>query len=417
MALKTEAARAAPLLATISMVALETDDHTLRRNLTLIGLPVADGEAGEPGTILVRPLASAPSEQEQKQPTLFTCEDDGFNERLACVRRGGAGLLVRPYPIDELRRVIGHCQRPVGFAGRRVLVVEDDAAMSSLITKSLTSAGYKVDCVGAASELIDKLLDFHPDLLLLDLHLPDCTGAEMALIVRQLPGFATMPILYVSGESDPVSQVAALKCGADGFITKPIRPRDLIGRIDAVVTRLSELDRLAHFDALTGVFNARAARLELQMAMRVATRASAKLSVALIDVDHFKKVNDVHGHMVGDRVLQRLGQLLNRHFRGSDLVGRLGGEEFLVLMPGASGEDASRLVDDARRLFPQACRGASEDVALPPATFSAGVAEWDGAQSPEALTDIADKRLYRAKAGGRNQVVWSDGADGGSASG
>jgi diguanylate cyclase (GGDEF)-like protein len=410
MTIKTEPARPAPLLTTVSMVALETDDHTLRRNLTLIGLPVADGDAGEPGAILVRPLASAPSPREQEQPTLFTCEDDGFAERLASVRRGGAGLLVRPYPLDELRRVIANCQRPAGFSGRRVLVVEDDVAMSTLITKTLISAGYRVDCVQAASELIDKLLDFHPDLLLLDLHLPDCTGAELALIVRQLPGFATMPILYVSGESDPMHQVAALKCGADGFISKPIRPRDLIGRIDAVVTRLSELDRLAHFDALTGVFNARAARLELHMAMRVAARAAGKLSVALIDVDHFKKVNDVHGHMVGDRVLQRLGQLLTHHFRGSDMVGRLGGEEFLVLMPGASAENASRQVDSVRRLFPQACQGASEDVALPPATFSAGVSEWDGALSPEALTDLADQRLYRAKSEGRNRVVWSDAA-------
>ncbi len=403
-----ECARPSPLLSSVSMVALETDDQSLRRNLTLIGIPVADGDAGEPGTILVRPLSSAPLAREHEQPTLFTCDDDGFNERLACVRRGGAGLLVRPYPIDELRRVIANCQRPGGFSGRRVLVVEDDSAMAALITQTLIGAGYRVERARAASELIDKLMDFHPDLLLLDLHLPDCTGAELALIARQLPGFATMPILYVSGESDPVSQVAALKCGADGFISKPIRPRDLIGRIDAVVTRLSELDRLAHFDALTGVFNARATRLELTMAIRVAARTSAKLSIALIDVDHFKKVNDVHGHMVGDRVLQRLGQLLMQHFRGSDMVGRLGGEEFLVIMPGASAEDTNRLVDSVRRSFPQACQGNSGEAGLPPATFSAGVAEWDKLQTPEALTDLADQRLYRAKAEGRNRIVSSD---------
>jgi diguanylate cyclase (GGDEF)-like protein len=231
---------------------------------------------------------------------------------------------------------------------------------------------------------------------------------RLALIARQLPGFATMPILYISGESNPVAQVAALKCGADGFISKPIRPRDLIGRIDAVVTRLSELDRLAHFDALTGVLNARATRLELQMAMRVAARASGKISIALIDVDHFKKVNDVHGHMVGDRVLQRLGQLLTQHFRGSDMVGRLGGEEFLLVMPGASIEDTSRVVDAVRKLFPQACKGTSHEAGLPPATFSAGVAQWDGEMSPEALTHLADQRLYRAKAEGRNRVISID---------
>jgi diguanylate cyclase (GGDEF)-like protein len=408
MTVMIECVRPAILLPAVRMVALETDDHALRRNLTLIGLPVMEGDTAEPGTILVRPLSSAPSSRDHEQPTLFTCEDDGFNERLACVRRGGAGLLIRPYPIDELRRVIANCQRPAGFSNRRVLVVEDDTAMAALITQTLLNAGYRVECAEAASELIDKLLDFHPDLLLLDLHLPDCTGAELALIARQLPGFATMPILYISGESNSTNQVAALKCGADGFITKPIRPRDLIGRIDAVVSRLSELDRLAHFDALTGVFNARAARLELQMAMRVAARSGADLSIVLIDVDHFKKVNDVHGHMVGDRVLQRLGQLLTQHFRGSDMVGRLGGEEFLVVMPGASLKDALGLVDSVRKLFPLACKGACEEAGLPAATFSAGVAQWDGAMSPEALTDLADQRLYRAKAEGRNRVVSSD---------
>ena len=322
MSMMSESARPSTLLPAVKMVALETDDDTLRRNLALIGLPVTDGHAGGAGAILVRPLSSAPSPREHERPTLFTCEDDGFNERLACVRRGGAGLLVRPYPIEELRRVIANCQRPIGFSGRRVLLVEDDSAMASLITQTLSSAGYRVDRAKAASELIDKLLDFHPDLLLLDLHLPDCTGAELALIARQLPGFATMPILYVSGESNPVNQVAALKCGADGFISKPIRPRDLISRIDAVVNRLSELDRLAHFDVLTGVFNARATRLELQTAMRAAARAGVNISIALIDVDHFKKVNEVHGHMVGDKVLQHLGQLLTQHFRSSDMVGR-----------------------------------------------------------------------------------------------
>jgi diguanylate cyclase (GGDEF)-like protein len=403
-----ECARPAVLLPEVKMVALETDDHALRRNLTLIGLPVMESDGTEPGTILVRPLTSAPSSRDQEQPTLFTCEDDGFNERLACVRRGGAGLLIRPYPIDELRRVISNCQRPAGFSNRRVLVVEDDTAMAALIAQTLLNAGYRVECAKAASELIDKLLDFHPDLLLLDLHLPDCTGAELALIARQLPGFATMPILYISGESNSMNQVAALKCGADGFITKPIRPRDLIGRIDAVVSRLSELDRLAHFDALTGVFNARAARLELQMAMRVAARSGADLSIVLIDVDHFKKVNDVHGHMVGDRVLQRLGQLLTQRFRGSDMVGRLGGEEFLVVMPGASLKDAVGLVDSVRKLFPLACQGTCEEAGLPAATFSAGVSQWDGLMSPEALTDLADQRLYRAKAEGRNRVVSGD---------
>ena len=408
MTVLLDCARPAPLLTAVAMVALETDDPTLRRNLTMIGLPVADGPAGEPGTILIRPLNSPPLAVEHELPTIFTCDDDGFHERLACVRRGGAGLLVQPYPIDELRRVIAACQRPMGFTGRRVLVVEDDSAMAALISQTLIGAGYRVERVKAACDLIDKLLDFHPDLLLLDLHLPDCTGAELALMARQLPGFATMPILYVSGETDPISQVAALKCGADGFISKPIRPRDLIGRIDAVVTRLSELDRLAHFDALTGVFNARACRMELQMAMRAAARTSSKLSIALIDVDHFKKVNDVHGHMVGDRVLQRVGQLLMQHFRGSDLVGRLGGEEFLAVMPGASALDTNRLLDAVRRLFPQACLGNNAEAALPPATFSAGVAQWDGQQSPESLTHLADERLYRAKAEGRNRIVCSD---------
>lgn len=394
------------LLEAVRMIALETLDDELGHNLRLLGLPIADEASAITGaTIRIRPLAMPPRAEEQEQPTIFTAESDGIEQRLACVRRGGVGLLVNPFPMDELRRVIAACQRPIGFSGRRVLVVEDDASMATVIAQTLIKAGYRVERASTSGEVIDRLMDFHPDVLLLDLHLADCSGAELALIVRQLPGFATTPILYVSGEKDPQSQIAALKCGADGFITKPIRRADLVGRIDAVVGRLAELDRLAHFDALTGVYNARASRLELQRAMSVAARGDGLLSAGLIDVDHFKKVNDVHGHLIGDRVLQRLGKLLREHFRGSDIVGRLGGEEFLVIMPGATATNAERLLDTARALFPDACRGANENVALPASTFSAGVACWDGKQSPESFLSLADQRLYRAKAEGRNRVL------------
>jgi len=397
----------------ISAVILETRDATLRHHLELLGLPILDDLESPKmrSAVRIRPLTTSPIQEEREQPTLFTSDLDTINQRLECVRRGGAGLLTRPFPFDEVQRVIASLRRPIGATGRRVLIIEDDESMAKTMDQVLRRAGYRSEHLSSADGMIDKLLEYRPDVLLLDLQLPGCYGAELALIARQLPGFSTMPILYVSGENDPGSQIAALKCGADGFIVKPIRPRDLIGRIDAVVARLAELDRLVHFDALTGVHNSRAIRSEIHRAISVASRTQAPLTAAMIDVDHFKSINDTHGHLVGDRVLQRLGQTLLRNFRETDIIGRLGGEEFVVLMPGAGLRDAVRLVDTVRASFPRTCQGLTDTPPLRSVTFSAGVAEWRERQSPEFLLDCADQALYRAKQGGRNRVEGGGDAD------
>lgn len=397
----------------ISAVILETRDATLRHHLEMLGLPILEDPTSpkQRSALRIRPLTTAPIQEEREQPTLFTSDIDTIGRRLECVRRGGAGLLTRPFPFDEVQRVIASLRRPTGANGRRVLIIEDDESMASTMGQVLRRAGYRAEHLPAADDMIDKLLEFRPDVLLLDLQLPGCNGAELALIARQLPGFSTMPILYVSGEHDPGSQIAALKCGADGFIVKPVRPRDLIGRIDAVVARLAELDRLVHFDALTGVHNSRAIRSEIHRAISVASRNRSNLTAAMIDVDHFKSINDTHGHLIGDRVLQRLGQTLLRNFRETDIIGRLGGEEFVVLMPGASLFDAVRLVDTVRASFPRSCQGLADTPPLRSVTFSAGVAAWRTSLSPEQLLDIADQALYRAKQSGRNRVESASDAD------
>jgi DNA-binding response OmpR family regulator len=149
------------------------------------------------------------------------------------------------------------------------MIVEDDASMARLVSGYLGQKGYQVKHVEDPMQLLEALASFRPAALILDLNLPQVSGAELAAIVRQFPTFTTLPILFLSGETDSMAQIQALRCGADGFLSKPIRANELLGRIDAVLTRLEALDHLVHRDHLTGLPNRRAFLLELEQALAI----------------------------------------------------------------------------------------------------------------------------------------------------
>ncbi|WP_322512592.1 diguanylate cyclase, partial [Chloroflexus sp.] len=215
--------------------------------------------------------------------------------------------------------------------------------------------------------------------------------------------YVGMPIVFLSAETNRSQQQSALLLGADDFLAKPISPEDLVAAIAARAGRARYVQRFLIRDSLTGLLNHQAVESELAREFARAERLQQPLSIAIIDIDHFKRVNDTYGHVVGDQVLRSFARLLQQRLRKSDLIGRHGGEEFLVALPNTSVIEARTLIDTIRNSF-AALRhyGTSGMFSV---TFSAGIAGYPQHRSQIGAMQAADAALYQAKRAGRNRVV------------
>jgi diguanylate cyclase (GGDEF)-like protein len=251
-------------------------------------------------------------------------------------------------------------------------------------------------------QVLPVLKDFNPELILMDMYMPDCSGMELARMIRQIEAYLCIPIVYLSSETDRDRQLEAVGLGGDDFPVKPIRPAHLVAAVSSQIERYRGLRTLMLRDGLTGLFNHTTTKERLIQEVSRADRQSTRVFFAIIDLDRFKSVNDTHGNPAGDRVLKSLAHLLVRRLRGSDVVGRYGGEELAVILPNTTAQEAAALMDELRATFEKIRHRASG--AELSATFSCGVSSFPPCQTPAALTESADRALYAAKAKGRNQV-------------
>jgi diguanylate cyclase (GGDEF)-like protein len=285
----------------------------------------------------------------------------------------------------------------------RVLVVEDSITAIKLIQRTLEENGVESYAISQPRDVLEALTRYQPDLILMDMYMPECTGVEAARVIRQHARFLSVPIVYLSGETDVGLQVEALRLGGDHFLTKPFNPVILNAVVQSKIERYRALRRTIFHDSLTGLLNHTTTKQRLDVALAAASTEGAPLSVAMIDIDHFKRVNDTYGHPVGDQVIRSLAWLLKQRLRKSDIVGRYGGEEFLVGLPGTAGENAQQVLNRIRYDFGQIKHRFSETWFN--TTFSAGVTSFPATEGGEMLVKSADEALYEAKRGGRNRVV------------
>jgi len=283
----------------------------------------------------------------------------------------------------------------------RVLVVEDSRVAVALIQRTLAEHGIDSHAIGDPATLLDALETYRPDLILMDMYMPHFNGVEATRVLRQMGDYAALPIVYLSGESDVGMQVEALRLGGDQFLIKPFNPVLLAAVVKTKIERFRETQRSTRLDGLTGLLNHTAAKSRLQT-MVAQLPAHAALTVAMIDIDHFKAINDTYGHPVGDQVIRGLAWLLKGRLRSSDLIGRYGGEEFLIALPGVTPEQARQVIDRIRSDF-AALPHAHPGGALY-ATFSSGIASYPLVNTAPALTEAADGALLQAKRLGRNRV-------------
>jgi len=283
----------------------------------------------------------------------------------------------------------------------RVLVVEDSRVAVEVIQRTLEQQGIDTYAINDPGELLEALQSYQPDLILMDMYMPHFNGVEATRVLRQMPAYNSLPIVYVSGESEVSMQVEALRLGGDQFLGKPFNPVLLAAIVKTKIERFRDIQRSTNLDGLTGLLNHTAAKSHLKH-LTEHTLAEGTLTVAMIDIDHFKSINDTYGHPVGDQVIRGLAWLLKGRLRSSDLIGRYGGEEFLIALPGVDLEQAKSVIDRIRKDF-STLPHAHPDGAVY-ATFSAGISSFPMFNTAISLTEGADNALLQAKRMGRNRV-------------
>jgi len=251
--------------------------------------------------------------------------------------------------------------------------------------------------IRSAIEVLDAIESFQPDLIISDLHMPDCEGDQMARIIRQ-DREATLPIIFLSAEGNSDKQLLALAAGADGFIRKPLHKEPFIKVLKSTIRRSVALENRMRRDPLTNLLN----RAQFDTNMRRLAERGEHCALAVLDIDHFKSVNDTHGHPEGDQVICRLAKLLEDGVRSTDFVGRMGGEEFALLMPYCDLDNALTVLDRLRVQFSnQVFRSeAGNEFSC---AFSAGLVQL-GSDFQLSYKD-ADDALYESKKKGRNRVT------------
>ena len=336
-------------------------------------------------------------------PAVFISSRDDFSARLRSVRAGSSAFCPKPVNIPEMVEFLDHLTNPTPPEQFNVLIVDDEPELARLHAATLESAGMICQVVTAPEDVLSVLERFRADLVLMDLHMPDCSGQELASMLRQIPGYVSLPIIFLSSETNQERQFQALQAGADGFLVKPIEPRRLVDEVRLRAERMRTLRSLMVRDSLTGLFNHNTILQFLELAVANARRNTSPLCFAMIDVDHFKLVNDTHGHPAGDHVLMALSRTLRLRLRDSDSIGRYGGEEFAVVLNDTGLKDATELLDALRTDFSRIQFQANGQKFS--CTFSAGIATFPNCPDPRRLTETADHALYYAKHAGRNQVA------------
>lgn len=334
---------------------------------------------------------------------IFISVHDDMAYRLGAVRAGSVAYFTKPINstelIDQLDLITAsQIQEPF-----RVLIVDDSPTVLAYHAAILEQAEMLVKAVSEPMKLLETLSDFNPDLILMDLYMPGCNGVELARVIRQMDGFLSIPIVYLSTENDFNTQHEAMSLRGDDFLVKPIDPAHLVSAITSRVTRARSLRSLMIHDGLTGLLNHTAIKEELAREVVRSSRLNSPLSFALVDVDFFKKVNDAYGHAAGDRVIKSLARLLKQRLRETDIVGRYGGEEFAVIMNDTDATSAAKVIDEIRNVFSRLLHLSHDEEFS--ANFSCGIADLAHFSDVASLSEAADKALNQAKQRGRNKVV------------
>lgn len=369
----------------------------------IINLPF-EGSSGS-GYELVEKIRLLPAGEELI--VIIVSQQAGFLDKVQAIHCGADAFFEEPVDFNELAerlRFLLESHQPEIF---RVLYVEDDPAQAGYVQTVLSTAGYQVAICAHPREFEDALQLHRPDLILMDIVLPEFSGYELARYVRQQEAFAPVPIVFLTTETRLDSKIIAARAGGDDYLLKPVASTLLLSTVSAKLERARFLKSLLHRDGLTRLLTHSAFMSQAKAIVAKKQRQPEKsVGMVIIDIDRFKSINDTYGHPVGDRVIVALSGLLRRRVRRSDVVGRYGGEEFALIVEDLTEKEVESLATRLLKGF-SSIEHHADDKAFH-STFSAGVAMLDSVSMDLAQwIAAADNALLKAKQSGRNQVVCS----------
>lgn len=330
-------------------------------------------------------------------------EEGDFNARYRLAKLGASGLFTLPINIASLVERIEQLSPKHQVAQpSKVLLIDDDETLAEHYRLVLSKTGIKVRVMTQPHHLLETLVEFRPDIVLMDVDMGDYSGVTLARMIRFEAEWLSLPIIYLSSEQDRDQQLSALAQGADEFITKPISDPQLIRTVHILCYRARQLSKLVSCDGLTGLLNHSYIKQALTHEHSRVKRLGHSTTVAILDLDHFKKINDKHGHSVGDQVIKALANLLQQRLRQTDPLGRYGGEEFVAILTECDLASAKIKLEEICQLFAGLIFNSEHgDFSV---TVSVGLAEINHFMYAEQALNAADRALYQRKRLGRNGV-------------
>lgn len=310
-----------------------------------------------------------------------------------------------------LDKDIKHPQAP-----REIMVVDDDKDHLNFIKKTLEHEGYIVHTVDRGEKALQAIEETPPDLLILDVNMPGISGIETLNLLRQKLSYVA--VIFVSANDKPEDVIRGLDAGADDYIRKPFDIRELISRIkaklrvkdlnDLLMAANEKLKTLVEIDDLTGLYNMRSIYQRLEGEIVRSQRFKKRLAIVMMDMDHFKEVNDQHDHLFGSFVLSEVGKIIRANIRQVDFAARYGGDEFLIAITETSDEGAKLFADRLKEKIEQTVFKSGDDSVTLTSSLGVAITHPDVPTDARDLVRKADEYLYDAKKKGRNRVEFFD---------
>ena len=337
-------------------------------------------------------------------PVIVFSEQENANERLALTHLEGRTFLQKPAPINQILRAVNQVLQAKP-ATAKILAVDDDPEVIAILKSLLEPQGIELIGLEDPTRFWETLKLTQPDLLILDISMPEVSGLDLCRLVRSDFELNWLPIFFLTAQDDFLTLERVFKAGADDFLTKVLISEELVTR---VLNRLQQ-SRMARsqleVDLLTGLANQHRATQSLNQLLHLANRSQQPVCLAVLDLDGFKRVNDLYGFVQGDKVLRQFGCFLQQQFRAGDVVARWGRGEFVVGMYGIRRDEGVERLAEILEDWRSQPLTTSDDKSLS-ISFSAGLAQYpvDGA-ALQMLYRTADAMLYQAKYAGRNRIL------------
>ena len=356
---------------------------------------------------LIRSKAST-----QQIPIIFLSADTELLNIVDSIRAGADDILIKPFDAQSLLDKVNEIIATARPKHLRIAMVDDDPDLHRIVEQAVGPMGFHLYPLENPSDTIQMLSKIMPDLLLLDIDMPDMNGVEVCRAIRTDVRFKALPIIFLSSNSDEETAVRGFRAGADDYITKPFRVNELVARIQSRVQRNDILSEQAHRDGLTQLYHNQYFHKYLNDTITEAQRYKDSFCLVMLDIDNFKDVNDLHGHLTGDRLIQELAKFLQLRLRHSDVIARYGGDEFAVLLRRISPYDCKSLFTLLKDDFMSRKFNSMQSAKILQITLSIGISVFphDGFTKDD-LIKAADNALYQSKLAGKNSVTISHTSD------